>query len=107
MLKILKIAMLTAIVVSVQPGRTIAQTSPGANAFDFAVMGDMPYKLPDDYPKVDRLIGAINKMKPAFTLHVGDIKSGSSPCTDEVFKRAFEQLQTVEGPLVYTIGDNE
>lgn len=79
----------------------------GPNAFDFVAIGDMPYKLPDDYPKVDRLIGVINRMKPAFTLHVGDIKSGSSPCTDEVFKKAFDQLQTIERPLVYTIGDNE
>lgn len=79
----------------------------GPNAFTFVTIGDMPYKIPDDYPKVDRLIGVINAMKPAFTLHVGDIKSGSSPCSDEVFKRAFDQLQTIEGPLVYTIGDNE
>ncbi len=80
---------------------------PAANAFSFAVMGDVPYKLPDDYAKVDRLIGTINAMKPAFTLHVGDVKSGSSPCTDEVLKRAFDQMQTIESPLVYTIGDNE
>ncbi len=79
----------------------------GNDAFSFVAMGDMPYKLPDDYAKVDRLIGTINAMKPSFTLHVGDIKSGSSPCTDENFKKAFDQLQTIEPPLMYTIGDNE
>ena len=107
MLKFLTIAVLSAAAVLAQQNCATAQTSPGINAFEFAVMGDMPYKLPGDYPKVDRLIGAINKLKPAFTLHVGDIKSGSSPCTDEVFKRAFDQIQTIESPVVYTIGDNE
>jgi hypothetical protein len=84
-----------------------AQQALGPNAFEVAVIGDVPYKLPGDYPKVDRLIAAINTLKPAFTLHVGDIKSGSSPCTDEVFKRAFDQIQTIESPVIYTIGDNE
>lgn len=85
----------------------LAAQPAGPNAFEFVAIGDMPYKIPDDYPKVDRLIGVINRMKPAFTLHVGDIKSGSSPCTDEVFRKAFDQIQTIEGPVVYTIGDNE
>ena len=108
MVKLLTITALCATMLVLQPEKSVAQTAPhGPNAFDFAVMGDMPYKLPDDYTKVDRLITVINRLKPAFTLHVGDIKSGSSPCTDEVFKRAFDQLQTIEGPLVYTIGDNE
>jgi hypothetical protein len=79
----------------------------GDTAFSFVAMGDMPYKLPDDYAKVDRLIGVINSMKPSFTIHVGDIKSGSSPCSDETFKKAFDQLQTVDQPLLYTPGDNE
>lgn len=79
----------------------------GPNAFEFVAIGDMPYKIPDDYPAVDRLIAAVNARKPAFTLHVGDTKAGSGPCTDEVLRKAFEQMQTVEGPLVYTIGDNE
>ena len=84
-----------------------AQAPANSSTFDFAVIGDMPYKIPDDYPRVDRLIASINRLKPAFTLHVGDVKSGSSPCSDEVLRRAFEQMQTIEGALVYTIGDNE
>jgi hypothetical protein len=79
----------------------------GASAFSFIAMGDMPYKLPEDYAKVDRLIAAINAAKPAFTIHVGDVKSGSTPCTDENLKKAFDQLSTLEQPLMYTIGDNE
>jgi hypothetical protein len=84
-----------------------AETIGGDNAFSFVALGDMPYNLPEDYAKFDRLIAAVNKLKPAFTLHMGDIKSGSLPCSDEVLKRAYDQIQTFEGALVYTIGDNE
>jgi len=68
-------------------------------------LGDQPYNLPDDGIKFDRLIAAVNK--PAFTLHVGDIKSARIPCSNEIFNQALARLQTFEGALVYTIGDNE
>lgn len=82
-----------------------AQTT--GNRFEFVAIGDMPYSIPKDYEKVDRLIGAINAAKPAFTIHVGDIKSGSTHCSDEIIKKAYDQLQTLEGALIYTPGDNE
>lgn len=81
-----------------------AQTGP--NAFTFVAFGDMPYR-DADIEKVDRLIAAINRLKPAFTIHVGDIKSGSAPCTDADLKRALDQIDTLEQPVVYAIGDNE
>jgi hypothetical protein len=81
-----------------------AQTGP--NAFSFVAFGDVPYR-DADIAKVDRLIGAINRLKPAFTIHVGDIKSGSAPCADADLARSIAQINTVEGPVVYTIGDNE
>ncbi|NGX94162.1 MAG: hypothetical protein G4V63_02615 [Candidatus Afipia apatlaquensis] len=79
----------------------------GDTAFSFVALGDMPYNLPEDYTKFDRLIAAVNALKPAFTLHMGDIKSGGIPCSDEVLKKSYDQIQTFEGALVYTIGDNE
>ena len=78
-----------------------------STSFSFIAWGDMPYAVPDDYAKVDRLIAAINAAKPDFTIHVGDTKSGSSPCTDEVLRKSFDQINTVEAPTVYSIGDNE
>jgi hypothetical protein len=86
---------------------TAAETFGGDRAFSFVALGDVPYNLPGDYAKFDRLIATINAMKPAFTLHMGDIKSSKTPCSDELFKKAYDQLQTFEGALVYTIGDNE
>ncbi|MEM7750797.1 MAG: hypothetical protein AAF346_21285, partial [Pseudomonadota bacterium] len=78
-----------------------------AEPFRFVALGDMPYRLPDDVRKVDRLINKINALSPAFSVHVGDTKSGSTPCTDDAFQKILNQLQTFEQPLVYTPGDNE
>ncbi len=79
----------------------------GPQSFTFVALGDMPYRIPGDYDKVDRLIGAINRLRPAFSVHVGDVKSGGTPCSDEVLRKSLEQLQTFEQPLVFTPGDNE
>ena len=79
----------------------------GERAFSFVALGDMPYSVPNDYARFDRLIAEINRLKPAFSVHVGDIKSGSSACTDEAFQKVYDQFQTFEQPLVYAIGDNE
>lgn len=79
----------------------------GPRAFTFIGWGDVPYSIPGDYVKVDRLIAAMNAVKPAFSIHVGDIKSGNTPCSDEIFKKALDQIQTADHPVVYAIGDNE
>ncbi len=85
----------------------VAAQPAAAQPFEFVALGDTPYKLPDDYVKFDRLIAAINARKPSFSIHVGDIKSGSSPCSDENLKKVLDQFATFEQPLVYTPGDNE
>lgn len=84
-----------------------AESVGGDTAFSFVALGDMPYNIPADYQKFDRLIAAVNRMKPAFTIHVGDIKAGSQPCSDEIFQKTLDQFQTFDGALVYTPGDNE
>lgn len=99
-------ALMLMIATSLMPA-SAAERIGGDNAFSFVALGDMPYNLPEDYTKFDRLIAAVNALKPAFTLHMGDIKSGSLPCSDEVLKKSYDQIQTFEGALVYTIGDNE
>jgi len=67
----------------------------------------MPYKIPDDYVRYERLIAEINKMNPSFSIFIGDTKSGSSPCSDEynlIVKQHFNQYLS---PVIYSIGDNE
>lgn len=78
-----------------------------AAPFKFVALGDTPYKLPDDYARFESLIGEVNKLRPAFTIHVGDIKSGSSPCSDENFAKVKAEFGMFQGPLIYTPGDNE
>jgi hypothetical protein len=83
-----------------------AQQTP-QDPFKFIALGDMPYALPDDYPKFEKLIGMINASNPAFSIHIGDIKSGSTPCSNENILKINDYFKTFEQPLVYTPGDNE
>lgn len=79
-----------------------------AETFTFVAIGDMPYGKPAvDHPRFRGLIGQINARKPVFTVHIGDFKSGSSLCSDAMFKEQLDFLNTFEAPLVYTPGDNE
>lgn len=78
-----------------------------AQRFDFIAFGDMPYSVPADYERVDRLIDRINAANPAFTLFVGDTKSGSSPCTNEMIARTKQSFDRIAGALIYSLGDNE
>lgn len=83
----------------------LAQT---ANApFRFVAFGDMPYAIPADYAKFERLIGTISAAKPEFSVFVGDTKSGSSECSDTNMQKILDYFGTFEQPLTYAIGDNE
>jgi hypothetical protein len=84
-----------------------AESVGGERAFSFVALGDMPYNLPGGIAKFDRLIAAVNRLKPAFTIHVGDTKGGATSCSDAEFQRILDQLQTFEDAIVYTPGDNE
>ena len=80
---------------------------PAAAPFDFVALGDMPYFLPADYGRFEALIEAVNQHRPRFSVHVGDIKSGSTLCTEEAYRKVFAEFQLFEQPLIYTPGDNE
>jgi hypothetical protein len=97
------------------PGTPAQPPDPGT-PFTFAVFGDMPYCGPRDTPascaaevtRVEAVVDAINAAQPAFTLYLGDTKGGAEACTDAiVFDRTLGWMNRVEGPLVYTPGDNE
>lgn len=82
-------------------------TTLNAQPFTFVAVGDMPYRLPGDHARFERLIADINRLAPAFTIHIGDIKSGSSPCTDANLRKIKDEFATFAQPLIYTPGDNE
>ncbi len=77
------------------------------NPVAFAVIGDGPYG-DDKEGAFDRIIEDINNdHEVKFVVHVGDIKSGGTECTDERLQRRFNQLQQITTVLIYTPGDNE
>jgi hypothetical protein len=79
-------------------------SSAWAQTFTFAAIGDVPYGPVDD---LAQLVDKLNQKPIAFTIHVGDIKSGGSLCTDKIFLDVKAQFDRFDQPLIYTPGDNE
>jgi hypothetical protein len=86
----------------------------GGNADDssakrmaLAVIGDVPYGI-DQEASFGNLVTAVNAdPKVRDVVHVGDIKSGSTTCTDARFAAVADAFARFEDPLIYTPGDNE
>ena len=76
-------------------------------SFSVIAFGDMPYTLPGDYARFENLIKAVNNENQIFNVHVGDIKAGKTPCTDEYFTKIYNYFEEFKKPLIYTPGDNE
>ena len=95
-----------------QPG-ALAQGHAGARApgqigarFSFALIGDMPYYSGEEWIFAD-MLKDIDREDLAFVVHVGDFKSGASPCSDELFAKRLQQFQSVRHPFIFIPGDNE
>ncbi|WP_397427606.1 hypothetical protein [Pseudarthrobacter sp. NS4] len=93
-------------------GLLASQPATAANAadnqaFTFGVIGDIPYGDAEiaKFPARIQDINADKELK--FVTHVGDIKNGSSVCSDEYFTNIRTQFDTFAHPLVFTPGDNE
>nr|WP_258229119.1 hypothetical protein [Arthrobacter sp. HMWF013] len=85
-----------------------AENNPAAGpAFTFGVIGDIPYGAAEitKFPARIQDINADSELK--FVAHVGDIKNGSSVCSDAYFEHIRSAFDTFEHPLVFTPGDNE
>ncbi|TSE25856.1 hypothetical protein Tsedi_01080 [Tepidimonas sediminis] len=79
-----------------------------AQTVRFVALGDMPYGAPDkSYRPYRALIERVNALQPAFTIHVGDFKAGSTLCSNEEFSAQLEHFGRWRGAVVYTPGDNE
>ena len=79
-----------------------------AQPFSFVALGDHPYGPPaQSYPPYQALIDRINQLDPAFSVHVGDFKAGSTLCSDEESTNQLAHFQRFAGAVVYTPGDNE
>lgn len=99
------IAAVLALAVSAPSLAATGQDKPSSTSF--AVIGDVPYGA----AQISAFPGWVDRInrQPGLDLafHVGDIKNGSSPCTDEYNAMIREQFNRFEMPLLYTPGDNE
>lgn len=83
-----------------------AATLAAAQSFSFAAFGDAPY-IESEETRFIGAISAMNREPLAFAVHVGDFKSGWSPCTDALFLRRRDEFAQLHHPLIYVPGDNE
>jgi hypothetical protein len=93
---------------SVVPVASTAQAAPDSRSdYAFAVIGDVPYGADQiaAFPGWIRQINADRSVRSV--VHLGDIKNGSSMCSDEYFDLIRSDFDMFEDPLVYTPGDNE
>jgi len=72
-----------------------------------AIIGDSPYGAAQ-LVAFPGLVDRINADPNVSTvLHLGDVKNGSSVCSDSYFEQIRTQFDRFQDPLLYTPGDNE
>lgn len=72
----------------------------------FFAMGDVPYSE-SETRLLDVLLQQELDADTRFAVHVGDIKAGGAPCTDEAIAGIAALFSRLPVPLVYTPGDND
>ena len=86
-------------------------------AFDFALVGDMPYTKVQEI-EYQRVLAALNAAELAFVAHIGDFQFdatpynrnpaiASMPCVDENYKAIHDLFQSIRHPFILTPGDND
>ena len=86
-------------------------------AFDFALIGDMPYTKVQER-EYQRVLVALNAADLAFVAHIGDFQFdarpynqnpaiASMPCVDDNYKAILYSFQSIRHPFVLTPGDND
>ncbi len=85
---------------------TAPKITPG-QPFDFALIGDVPYTPEQATNLFPNLMRELNAAKIEFVVHDGDIKSGTEPCTDDLFEARRQDFANSAHPFIYVFGDNE
>ncbi len=86
-------------------------------AFDFALIGDMPYTKVQEI-EYQRVLTALNATDLAFVAHIGDFQFdatpynrnpalAATPCVDENYKAIYDLFQSIRHPFFLTPGDND
>jgi hypothetical protein len=79
----------------------------GHGAYSIGLWGDLPYSDVQKTVGVPNLIADMNSHPLAFTANDGDIKSASSPCTDDVYTSFKATMNGLRAPAAFTPGDND
>jgi hypothetical protein len=77
------------------------------HSYAIGLWGDLPYSTTQATVGVPNLIADMNSQDLAFSAHDGDIKAGSSECTDAVYTQALSYFNSLRAPAVFTPGDND
>src|SRR5262245_56062472 len=100
-----------AVALAIAGARAAAGTNP--NTLTLAVFGDSPYLDPafpakSEFNATPAFIDTINADSSVQeVVHVGDIHSGSEPCTVAYDQSIYNLWTEFQKPLIYTPGDNE
>ena len=99
------------ILLSVQNVLANDVTNYSEDKISFVVIGDMPYSdaqhamLSAPYGEI---YTAIRKTNPPALIHLGDFKSGSSTCSNQLFEERYTQISQLNPhKVIYTPGDND
>jgi hypothetical protein len=79
----------------------------GRDGYAIGLWGDIPYSDIQATVGVPNLIADMNSQELAFTAHDGDLKAGSSACSDAVYARALAYFASLKAPAAFTPGDND
>lgn len=85
---------------------SIAGVQGFAQPIAIGLFGDTGYS-PRERELLPLLMAEMDKEDLAFVVHDGDIKSGGSVCSDEVFLDMLGVFQASRHPLIFVPGDNE
>ena len=86
---------------------TVSNAQAETTTYSFALWGDMPCAKADDAPHIPALLDDMNASSIEFSIYAGDIKDGSSQCTDDIYENAIAMFNNLSKPAVYLPGDNE
>ena len=94
------------VIVACVPNSAYA-TDDDRSPYAIGLWGDLPYSSVQATVGVPNLIADMNSQNLAFTAHDGDLKSGSSECTDAVYTQALRYFASLRAPAAFTPGDND
>ena len=107
----MRILLLSAVAMLIVAAATtrLANANSQSDRGEYAIglWGDLPYSDVQAQVGVPNLIADMNSQKLVFTAHDGDLKAGSSECTDNTYIQALGYLNSLKSAAMFTPGDND